>query len=323
MRYLVPLAALSLLLSTSLPAFAYRDAAVLGSSTAITDAVFPPVTSGPGHILPDSPFYFLDKLYQDFRLALVFTPANRARLHMTISGERMAELRVESARNNQAGVDAALTELGHEAMAAANDVRDAASQGQDVTQLARDIHQTMTDYRDVLITVRSQVPDTAYAQKLTTAGDVLFEARVVTEDAFPVADIERETMAALDEQIDEAILGISDKSDRLEKKLNIYNKYASKAAEREVKKQQESASRAATKAQTQAIIEARKKAIQEYLAKAEALRRQREEELAKLKATIRELQAQLKQLRQGKVPSTTLTPTITLTPTSTPTPFEN
>ena len=63
------------------------------------------------------------------------------------------------------------------------------------------------------------------------------------------------------------------------------------------------------------------KAIQEYLAKAEALRRQREEELAKLKATIRELQAQLKQLRQGKVPSTTLTPTITLTPTSTPRPL--
>lgn len=227
MRYFVPLAALSLLLSTSLPAFSYRDAAVLGSSTEITDAVFPPVTSGPGHILPDSPFYFLDKLYQDFRLALVFTPANKARLRLAIGGERLAELRVESSRNNQVGVDAALLELEHQSMAAANDVRDAAAKGENVTQLARDVHQTMTDYGNILAAVQAQVPDTAYEQKLATAGDVLWEARILSEDALPESDLKHEIMANVNTELDKAVLGVSTSTDKLEHKLNIYEKMAS------------------------------------------------------------------------------------------------
>lgn len=320
MRRFAPFLVVLLLVLTISPARAARNQDVLGATADVADISFPPVTSGPGFILPESPFYGLDTLYQKIRLALVFTPENRAQLHVQIAGERLAELRVESSRNNQAGVDVALLELQRESMAAANDLRDASAQGKDVTQLARNIHQTLVDYRGVLKEVVAQVPDTAYAQKLATASDVLFEARVVSEDALPLEDIENETIAALNEQIDEDVLGISNKASSLEKKLSIYNKYASKAAEKEAKRQQESASRSAIKAQTKAIIEARKKAIQEYLAKAEQLRKQREEELAKLKQTIKDLNAQLKLLRQGVLPTTTLTPIPTITLPTTPTP---
>ncbi|HVZ58937.1 MAG TPA: DUF5667 domain-containing protein [Patescibacteria group bacterium] len=232
MRYKVPLLVASLLALSSVGVFAYRDTAVLGTTTEVTDAVFPPVTSGPGHILPDSPLYFLDKLYQDFRLALVFTPANRAQLHMAIAGERMAELRVESARNNQAGVDTALTELEHEVTAASDDVRDAASQGQDVTQLARDIHQAMTDYRNDLVSVEAQVPDTAYEQKLATASDVIWEARTLTEDALPEGDLKHEMMANAQEELDEAVLGISTATTNLQNKISIYEKVSSGSADK-------------------------------------------------------------------------------------------
>lgn len=296
-----------------MPALAFRDSAVLGSSTEVADAIFPPVTSGPGHILPDSPFYFLDKLYQDFRLALVFTPANKARLHLAIGGERLAELRVESSRNNQAGVDTALLEFEHESMAAANDVRDAASQGQDVTQLARDIHQAMTDYGNVLDTVKAQVPDTAYEQKLATASNVLWEARTLTEDALPEGDLKREKIANATVELDKAVLGVSTSADKLQKKLAIYQQYASRAAEHVAKKKIEEASRAAGLAQRKAIQVQKEKAIQDYLIKVQALQKQREAELTQLKKTIQDLQNQLKQLRQAQpnvIVTTTPTPTI-------------
>ena len=114
---------LSLFTLSTVSVVAYRDTEVLGASTKLSDVVFPPITAGPGHILPDSPLYPLDKLYQEFRLGLVFTPENKAELHTQIAAERLAELRVEASRNNLAAADSALVELEHESMAAAKDIR--------------------------------------------------------------------------------------------------------------------------------------------------------------------------------------------------------
>jgi len=305
-----PLLALSLLTLSSVSVVAYRDAEVLGASTQIADVVFPPVTAGPGHILPDSPFYPLDKLYQSFRLGLVFTPENKALLHTQIAAERLAELRVEVARNNTKAANIALTEIEHETMAAANNLRDAATRGKDVSQLSRDIHQALTDYRTVLADVKSQVPDTALEQQLAATIGVIRESRLVAEDAMPASDSDHELAANIDAELDEAVMGVSDTATKLEKKLSIYEKYASKAAERATKKQQEEAARASVSAQQKVIKAQREKAIQDYLTKVEALRKQRETELATLRKTIKDLQDQLKQLRStGAV----ITPTPTTT----------
>lgn len=298
--------------------YASRNAEVLGATTQISEVVFPPVTAGPGYILPSSPFYFADKLYQAFRLALVFTPENRAQLHTQIAAERLAELRVEISRNNKNAANSALTEVEYEVVAAANDLRDAASQGKDVTQLARTIHQTLTDYRGVLSDVRSQVPDTALGQQLAAAIDVIRESRIVAEDAMPQSDIEHELAANIEADVNEAVLGVADTTKKLEKKLSIYEKYASRAAERAAKKQEQETNRASISAQQKVIKAAREKAIQDYLSKIEALRKQREAELVTLKKTIKELQAQLKALHtsqnSGDSSDTTLTPTPTVTP---------
>jgi len=239
MRLLLPVTAFSLFLLTAVPAFSYLDKAVLGTSNQLSDAVFPPVTAGPGHILPDSPFYFVDKLYQEFRLALVFTPENRAELHVQIAYERLAELRVEASRNNQKGADAALIELEHESMAAAQDVRDASSQGKDVTQLARDIHQAITDYRTVIDTVAEEMPNSSFSQKLTATSGVLRDARVVSEDALPQGDIQHEIASNINQEVDTAVLGIATSTKNLQAKLSIYEKYASNSASDKVVKARE------------------------------------------------------------------------------------
>jgi len=305
-----PLLALSLLTLSTVSVVAYRDAEVLGASTQIANVVFPPVTAGPGHILPDSPLYPLDKLYQSFRLGLVFTPENKALLHTQIAAERLAELRVEVARNDTKAANIALTEIEHETMAAANDLRDAATQGKDVTQLSRDIHQSLTDYRTVLADVKSQVPDTALEQQLAATIGVIRESRLVAEDAMPSSDNDHELAANIAADVDEAVLGVADTTKKLEKKLSIYEKYASRAAERAAKKQEQETNRASISAQQKVIKAQREKAIQDYLTKIEALRKQRETELATLKKTIKDLQEQLKQLRSGTL---TVTPTPTTT----------
>lgn len=304
---------LFLLVFSVVPTRAYYDQDVLGTATQVNNVVFPAVTFGPGFILPDSPLYSLDKLYQQIRLALVFTPENRAQLHTQIAGERLAELRVMTSRNNQVGIDIALLELQREALAAANELKDAASQGKDVTQLARTIHQTLADYRTVVNTAKSQVPDTAYGQKLATAADVLWEAKLISEDALPPDDLENEIAVNIREQLNEEVMGIATSTLRLEKKLSIYEKLASKAAEQAVKRQQEQLAKEALKEKQKELIAQRKKAIEEYLARTEQLRKQREQELAQLKKTIKELQEQLRQLNQSATQGSS-SGTVTITP---------
>ena len=85
-------------------------------------------------------------------------------------------------------------------MAAAKDIRDASAQGKDVKQLARDIHQSLTDYRTILTTVIAQVPDSALSQKLTASASVLREARVISEDALPTGDLEHEIAANVEDR---------------------------------------------------------------------------------------------------------------------------
>jgi len=318
---LTPVITAVLLLATCVPTLALVDKEVVGVSTDISDVAFPPITAGPGHILPDSPFYFADKLYQQFRLALVFTPENRAELHTQIAHERLAELRVEAARNNQQGVDTALLELEHESMAGAQDVRDASSQGKKVDQLARNIHQALTDYRSAVEMVAAQVPDTAFAQKLAATSNVLRDARVISEDALPQSDIEHEIAANVDRDVDEAVLGLKTSINSLQKKMSTQDRLASMAAEKTAQKEQTSAIKQASKDSQTAIRAARKKAIQDYLAKVDSLRKQREAELTTLKQTIKDLQSQLKQLdQQEKTDLTKVRSGSTAKPTITPKP---
>ncbi|MDO8460975.1 MAG: DUF5667 domain-containing protein, partial [bacterium] len=137
-------------------ASAHHKEMVLGEATEASQLVFPPVTSGPGLILPDSPLFFLDRFKQNARLFFAFNAERKALIRTQIAGERLAELRAMMVRNNQEGINTALTELTRETDLASSNLTDAASQGKDVKELARNLNETIKVQRQILGTIASQ-----------------------------------------------------------------------------------------------------------------------------------------------------------------------
>ena len=90
--------------------------------------------------------------------------------------------------------------------------------------------QQLKDYQTILTTVEAQVPDTSFAQKLATTSDVLRDARVISEDALPQSDIQHEIAANVTSEVDNAVLGVTTSTEKLQNRLNMYERYASNSA---------------------------------------------------------------------------------------------
>lgn len=277
------------------PVFAFHEKEVLGNSTTASDIDFPPVTAGPGFILPDSPLYFLDKLSQKIKLALVFSANNRAAVHNQIAGERMAELRVMVSRNNQTGVDTALTELEHETTASVADLRDAAAQGKDVSELARTIDDTISMYRSDLLSVSAQTADSAFSKKLLAANEVLKENKSVAQDELPEADRQNEIAATIVSNVDESVLGIATDGARLSKQLDLYQQYASQAAQKRLQQQQELLQKLQQNKHASASAKQQLQLVQERLKILQALQQERQKYIQQLQQAIQTI----KQSAQG------------------------
>lgn len=249
----------------------YSDKALGANSESVVND-FPFVTSGPGYIMPDSRLYFLDKLYQEFKLAVALSPQERAKVHTHILGERLAELRVMQSRDNKEAIVTALTEVQRESLLAAQDIRDASAQGKDVSSLAKSTHQALKDYHDALLEVANRYPDTLYEGQLLTAADTLKEARMITETTFSGTDRDNELASNAQGELDDAVLGVATWAQRVENKFKAYEKYASGSAGKLTPKQRE-----------QRIVEIKKK--------------------------IAELQAQLRELNASQTATIKVTPT--------------
>lgn len=170
---------------------ASHKSAVLGEMVAASDINFPPVTAGPGLILPDSPLYFLDHAKQAVRLFLAITPESKARIHMEIAGERLAEVRIMMKRNNAAGIDTALHELSQEVAKAASSLSDAAAQGKDVKKLARVLNDTFKVARTTLDTVANQAGGDLRG-KVRTARASIVIAKAEVEQSLPQNELSGE-----------------------------------------------------------------------------------------------------------------------------------
>lgn len=227
------------------PVFASNETN-LSESTDLSSVSFPVVTAGAGSILPDSPFYFVDKLYQKVRLGLVFTAENKAQLHNQIAGERMAELRVMVSRKNLVGIDTSLVELSHEVNAATAYLEDAAAQGKDVKELTYAINNSIRAQREILQNVASQVAGTGFEKRLLATDALLMEAKTNAESVLPQDEKDKEVARGTAEELNTAVLGVSNSTQELEKRLEAYEKMASTAAKKatqneEVKVQEEKA----------------------------------------------------------------------------------
>ncbi len=219
----------------ALPAEAHHRKHVLGDSTSASDLVFPPVTSGTGLLLPDSPLFFLDQLKQSVRLFLASAGEERAKLHQQIAGERMAELRVMMSRNNMKAVNATLINLQGEMQQAAQELTYAAARGKQVTHLAKELNDTIKLQRHLLDSLAVQ-SNGGLKLQLQATRTTLKEPKIQVEDQLSEDDLHNEIQDGLEEDIQNQVVDASLSAQLLENTLTELKKEALQAAEKSLKR---------------------------------------------------------------------------------------
>lgn len=250
-------------------ALSHHQTRVLGDSTVSSQVNFPPVTSGAGFFLPDSPLFFLDKTFQQIRLFLAFTPERRAKIHNLIAGERLAELRIMLARNNPDGIAIALSNLTKEATQMSTNLSDAAANGRDVRLLARELNETIKAQRKILDILEDQT-DGVLKLQLKTARKVLKTAKVEIEDELLEDELENEIEENLNDEIEEELEEASGSAKRLQHAIDVLSKHASEAAVKQQRRREE-ALRHAIEVKDEALRKQEERLLKEERKKQEKL----------------------------------------------------
>ncbi len=227
-----------LILVFTSPAYSYNQRLVLGVSTGSAVPQIPPTTEGPGLILPDSPFFFLDEIKQAVRLFFAFTPEAKAQVHTAIAGERLAELRFMLARQNQNGIQIDLQGISDNLRIAASDLTMAQLSGRNVSAIAQEINDNIKRKQEVLDILESQSSGELKAQ-VEAVQTSLFDSKIKVENALPQSQISTEITYDLNRQIQERVTNASNSANELTVGLDELNKEASDAAKEALKNREE------------------------------------------------------------------------------------
>ena len=237
--FLLSVSLTSLIISlSSNSVLAHHKAQVLGDTTVSSQLVFPPVTSGQGFFLPDSPLFFLDQFSQQVKLLFAFSSQQRAKVRAQIAGERLAELRIMLERQNPQGINVALSQLTKEVGFAAKDLSDAAAQGADVKLLAKQINEDIKFQRKLLNLVAHQTSG-ALKLELKAARQSLKEAKVEVEDELPEDELENEIEEDLLDEVENEVDEASKSARKVERALNELQKEANKSKAKALKRREE------------------------------------------------------------------------------------
>lgn len=270
-----------------IPLLVFLFLSITPAALAQNKNIFPAVTNGPGHILPDSPIYFVDNLYQEIKLVLAITPEKRALVRNEIVGERMAELRVMHARGSERGVSNALYELSRESRALSADLKDAQLAGRDVTKIAKTINDSLRLNRQVLA-VASNGSSEELSLKLDSANESLLIAKVNVEDYLNPTDLEGAVDEDLEDEVETAVLGIETQAVNADKKLEKLEKRAQIEVENEAKK-----------ALVEEKVETQKTAVKEMIQKKKEAREKRKKILEERKKKLQEAREALKKSKEA------------------------
>ena len=189
----------------------------------------PPIAEGPGFILPDSPLFFLDKIKQEMRLLLAFTPQNRAKIYSAIAGERLAELRFMLARNNKNGIETDLKGITENLENAANSLSDARFRGENVELLSENINNDIKRKQDSLDILLSQATGELKTMVLGVQTSV-FQSKAKVVSGLPSQQLENETKDDLMKQIETKIKYSFDSSSDVLNKIETLRKQASESS---------------------------------------------------------------------------------------------
>ncbi|OGH23552.1 MAG: hypothetical protein A2698_02110 [Candidatus Levybacteria bacterium RIFCSPHIGHO2_01_FULL_42_15] len=170
---------------------ANHHADVLGVSTSVLGASIPPTVEGPGYLLPDSPLFFLDKLKQNTRLFLAFTPENKAKVYADVAGERLAELRFMLAKHNEDNVRVALEGVESNIRNAGLQMAAVQFAGKRNSELAKTINDSIKLKQESLDILEAQVSGDMLL-RINVTQKALVAAKVRIEEQLNEADMQNE-----------------------------------------------------------------------------------------------------------------------------------
>lgn len=203
----------------------------------------PPTTEGPGLVLPNSPLFFLDKLKQEFRLLLAFTPEQKAKIHNAIAGERMAELKIMLAKNNVPGIRIALQGVSDNSKAAAKDLYDAGLTGRNINLLAKDINDSIKEKGSIFSDLQNQANGEIRSQVMA-ANEALKLAKANVEENLPADLLLNETIDDLNKEIADNVAKARVSAGGINRAIDVLTRLASEAAARNQPIRQEALLRA-------------------------------------------------------------------------------
>ena len=307
------------------PTYAFRHQAlneVLGVATSAALPQIDPTSEGPGLILPDSPFFFIDKWKQNIRLFAAFTPAEKAKINAQIAGERLAELRFMLARNNTKAAAVALLGVSDNLKQAADNLDKAQFEGKDVSKLSQDLNSNIKLKQKTLDSLEENSTGSLKILVEQAQEDV-FNAKLKVVDSLPEDLVENEVENDLKRRIGKRADNASNSAELLNRDLESLSKRALETSQKSLSKRQEALQKAignknekeveaegklfeAEKVRQQGLLTAQSKAAEQAK---EALQKARE-----ATSKFREAQQKVEEIRNQ---STTPTSNVSNTGTNT------
>lgn len=223
-RFKLLSASLFLVLFLALPvsALAYNPA-ILGESTTSAIPSIAPTVEGPGFILPDSKLFFLDRFKQKVRLFLAFRPEARAKVHVDVAGERLAELRLMLSRNNPKGISIALDGISGNLKDVDDEIYQAQLSGRDISNLAKTLNLSIKRLQDALDFLAVQATGDTAAQ-VNLAQSVAFKTKLRVTDSLPALEQQNELLDDLTRRAREQVQQSSDNSISIQNTLDELSK---------------------------------------------------------------------------------------------------
>lgn len=278
------------------PSFAHHRQRVLGVSTSSSEIQIPATVEGPGFILPDSPFFFLDKIKQNVRLTFAFTPEAKAKLYSDIAGERMAELRIMLVKNNANGVKNSLGSISDNLKKSAEELDNAKLSGRDISVLARTINQRIKTKQQVLDILEKQT-NGELKNLVGVSQNSLLESKVKVEDSLTEEELENEVKDDLNRLIERKIEESSNSARELEESIDELHKEASLSATKELRKRKEAMKRAIEE-KNEELRKAEERRLMEERKEQEKVLKLQEESAREVRKTVEEAKKAAEKFRE-------------------------
>ncbi len=223
---------------------AHHQSQVLGDTTAIiTEPSIPPTNEGPGLILPDSPLFFLDRIKQNVRLFLAFSPEDKVKIHAAVAGERLAELQLMLLKNNVSAVRTSLQGVSDNLKRASDDLDTAKLTGRNISLLAKSINDSIKDKREKLSILEKQANGELKKQVQATK-EALKVTKVEVEDHLSADLLESEMEDDLNQEVEDRVDEASSSAKGLTHAVDVLTRLASQAAQKDQAHREEALLRA-------------------------------------------------------------------------------